>query len=82
MTRLVLFAGEHDGVYLFVTPSWSGRDEDYEVTVDPKTWMVKCNCFGANRHHLYSDLLHPGSNAGCKHSRQVARMVQSYMEQK
>ena len=78
MQRYISFAGESDGIYLFVTPSWSGKDESYEITVDSKTWKVRCNCFGANKHVLFTDLVHPGDNAGCKHSRACARLIQQH----
>ena len=78
--RCIAFAGEHDGVYLFVTPSWTGGEEDYEITVDSKTWQVRCNCFGANKHHLFTDLTHPGTNVGCKHSRATARLIEEFRQ--
>lgn len=79
--RLVTWAGVHDGKTLFVTPSWSGKNETYEILVDPETWMVKCNCFGSNRWSLFSDLMHPEMSHGCKHSREVAKIVQRHLDE-
>ena len=87
MERYPEYAGEHDGEHLFVTPSWSGKidpstgmTEVYEIKVMPGLWTVRCNCFGANRHRLYTDILHPGDNAGCKHSRSVARFIKAHLK--
>lgn len=80
MDRLVRYVDTEDGVALFVTPSWTGKDETYEITVDVASWMIRCDCFGSNRHKLYEDLLHPGKSHGCKHARAVARFVKRHME--
>lgn len=77
--HVVTYVDTLNGVAMFVTPSWSGKDETYTILVDLATKMVKCDCFGSNRWGLYTDLLNPGPS-GCKHSRAVARLIQAYME--
>lgn len=86
MERYISYAGEHNGKHLFVTPSWTdkidpatGMTEVYEITVTPVSWMVRCNCFGSNKHKLYSDLLHPDKSHGCKHAEQVALIVKRHL---
>ena len=78
--RYVEYAGEHDGKHLFVTPSWTGGEETYEILVTPGSWMVRCNCFGSNRHRLYADLLHPDKSHGCKHANRVAQIVKDHLQ--
>lgn len=79
--RLVRYVDTVDGIALFVTPSWSGTDETYEITVDISTWMVKCDCFGSARWKLYEDILQPGNQHGCKHSKVVADLVRRHLKE-
>ena len=83
MNRLIRPVGydgstpEESEYYLFVTPSWSGSDEVYEIKYDLKAHTIRCDCFGSNRWELMGTLEGGG---GCKHSREVARLIQRYMK--
>ena len=79
--HVITYVDTVNGVAMFVTPSWSGRDETYTILVDLSTKMVRCDCFGSNRWGLYEDLLNPGAKThGCRHAKAVAELIRAYME--
>lgn len=64
---------------MFQTPSWSGKDEVYEVLVKSSDWSVRCNCFGANRWKKVGYAQHPDLSDCCQHERAVIRLIERHL---
>ena len=81
MTRLIRLVGADNDYLYFDTPSWSGKDETYDLTVDRRTGELTCSCFGALRWKKTVNVMNPEGGDTCKHQRSLLRRFADILAQ-
>lgn len=67
--RLISYAGEHEGSWLFYCPSFTDPDTEYEIVFNREKMVVTCGCMDSScREHRRWRVLDPKSDC-CKHIR-------------
>lgn len=77
--RLISYAGEHDGSWLFYCPSFTDPDTEYEILFDREKLQVRCSCMDASCRKKVWKVLDPKSQF-CKHVRILREHVIPMLE--
>jgi len=78
-SRLITFAGEHEGSLMFNCPSYTVPDVVYEIVLDKSEGKATCDCMDASYRKKFWSLYDP-TFKGCKHLKSLRDHVLPYLQ--